>query len=104
MLAAITCPQISVAQGFTGAEFLEWSEESQSAYIQNAVTIASLISSRLDASHANCVSVWYFGESGIETHRKSDVIQSITEYLEYRPDAVLLAMIEKACGAYGELR
>ncbi|MEM1377066.1 MAG: hypothetical protein AAGG69_06725 [Pseudomonadota bacterium] len=101
MLAALSFPQVLSAEGFTGTEFLTWSETAQAAFFQNSVLMASTISSRLEETHATCVSDWYFGEAVDRGARNQEVLETIRQYPEFHPSAVVLAVIERECGQYG---
>ena len=58
MAVAVTAtyyPQKSVAQGFTGDQFLQRAEQSQSGYISTQIVMVATITSRIDTDLADCM-------------------------------------------------
>ena len=100
-IGMLLIPQNSTAEGFTGKDFLTWSAEAQEAFFQNSVLMASTISSRLNADHASCVSDWYFADAAKRPLRDAEILDTIKKRSDFHPSAVVLAVIERACGQYG---
>lgn len=101
MLASLCCPQVLQAEGFTGENFLGWSEAAQAAFFQNSVLMASTIASRLDAAQADCISTWYFGDTDLRNERDEELLYTVKAYPDFHPSAVVLAVVERECGQYG---
>lgn len=94
-----TYPQISRAEEFTGGKLLSWSEENQNFYFQTSVGMAALVSTQSDKKRSQCISEWYFDA---QTGNKSgnDAIRSaISEFADYHPQGVIIAVLQKACGS-----
>lgn len=100
MLAALICPQISLAEGFTGREFLAWQQASQDSYLQTSVTMASMIIAQTNAETGACVDDWYFGDQAMIDRRNAELRDQIEAYDGYHPSAVIAAVLQKQCGSF----
>ena len=90
-------PQISSAGIFKSGEVLEWPRDSQSFYYRTSVAMAGLIAARNSKDHSNCVDQWYF----LDTKKADEAItEMMRETPDYHPQAVILAMLQKACGSF----
>lgn len=84
------------AETFTSAQFLEWPAESQRFYFRTAIGMAGVIVRQNSKTQADCIDKWYFAdEAGAEAHVRS----VMKTYPAYHPLGVLVAVIEKRCGA-----
>jgi hypothetical protein len=93
-------PQKSAAEGFVGSEFLTWSIEGQDNYIGTAVTMATFVASRTNPETSTCLNTWYAGNEDIAAQRNADIRSAIARNAEYHPSAVILLVLEEACGAF----
>lgn len=100
--SALFNPQVSKADTFTGADLLKWSEASQVAYLQNAIIMAMTVSSRMSETHAACISEWFFEADGFRDARLADLNGAIEKYADYHPGGVIVAIVERECGAFGQ--
>lgn len=98
LVLALGFPQVSSAQGFTGAEFLTWSDEAQDSYIQTSITMATMVISETNNTAADCLDTWYLGEEDSQNERHAEIIGRINEFSTYHPSAVILVVIRNACG------
>lgn len=90
-------PQTSLAEGFTGKEFLEWSEKEQRGYLDAQLVMASSIAARIKPPLAACIATSYYGESGLSLDGFRGLISAIGDYGDYHPSTVLVVLIEQAC-------
>ncbi|MEP0505213.1 MAG: hypothetical protein ABJD13_12045 [Paracoccaceae bacterium] len=97
---ALSFPQVSAADSFTGAEFLAWSDEAKTAFLQNSIIMAQSVSSRGNEDHARCISAWFFDEGGFRDGKHEQLLSRIEEFPSNHPSAVLIAVIEKECGKF----
>lgn len=95
-------PQISVAEDAAHRDFMSWTPDAQTAFLQNTVIMASIVSSRTNPEHGDCISDWFFDGNGIQPSVRRDALETISQYRDFRPAAVLVALIEKACGPFGQ--
>lgn len=100
--AALMFAAAASADGFTGADVLEWDEEHQKGYFQTSVTMIGIVATQVDGREhiANCIDAWHGGPvEGAEMRaaRIREVMQGIPEY---HPQTVILAVIEKECGKF----
>ena len=85
------------AEGFTGADLLKWDRENQSFYFRASVGMAGLIAARNDKGHSDCVDRWYFSDT---ERGDAAIVDAVRKFPGHHPQAVILAMILKACGPY----
>lgn len=96
VLAAALVASSARAETFTSAQFLDWPTESQRFYFRTAIGMAGVIVRQNDKTQADCIDKWYFAdESSAETHVRS----VMKAYPTYHPLGVLVAVLEKRCGA-----
>lgn len=93
-------PQQSMAQGFTGTDFTDWSEVSQDSYIQSSVMMAGVIGTQIKPSISSCIDGWYFADIAIKADRNKVIRDTIAKYQDHHPSGVILAIIQKQCGAF----
>lgn len=98
--AALLCsgfyPQISYGETFKSAEFLEWPRDSQGFYLRTSIGMAGLIAGQNNDAQGKCISAWYFER---EEDAHDELLAVMEKNPEYHPRGVILAVIEKRCGA-----
>lgn len=102
VVAAVTAinPQISTAETFTGEQFLTWDVEGQNNYIGVAVVMASLIATRTNPSTGQCLDTWYAVDEDLAAARNTEIRAVIARNAEYHPSAVIMLVMEGACGSF----
>ncbi|MEM6275388.1 MAG: hypothetical protein AAF714_00445 [Pseudomonadota bacterium] len=91
-------PQVSAAEGFTGADFAAWPEASQDSYIQTSVTMAGVVLAQVRPDMSRCIDGWYFASDDMAARNKA-VRNLIAANSSYHPSGVILAAIQQACGS-----
>lgn len=92
------CPQDSTAQGFTGTDFAEWSEEEQDGYIQTSVTMVGVVMTQIRPEVSRCIDGWYWGD-GRKAERNAFIRETITGHaVDYHPAGTILAILIDQCG------
>jgi len=84
-------------QSFTSTQFLENSAEARSSYIAAAAMMAGVIAAQNKPSQARCVDEW------MAQNRKDQfaaVTKVMRQYGEHHPQGIILAVLQKACGAF----
>lgn len=101
-LSAITSsyPQKVSAEGFTGQEFLTWSETQQRGYLEAQVVMAGTIAARINPELAQCISSEFMSKNGLSASAFSGILGSVAEYETYHPSTLLVVLIEQDCGAF----
>lgn len=94
---AVFHPQVSKAEGFTGAEFSNWEPGAQDSYIQTSVTMAGMVLTRTKPEAATCIDDWYFADEHSD-RRNSFIRKTIASYQDYHPSGVILAILLQECG------
>jgi len=101
MAAALAiCPQESLAEGFTGAEFLSWSQAQQRSYVNAQLVMASSIVARAKPDMSQCLADHFYGEQGVTDEQFDALRKTIEDYETYHPSSVLVIVIENTCGTF----
>ena len=88
------------SQGFTGNEFLQWSRDSQEAFVANSISMIGIVASQSREDIALCIDYWYPQDRAIRDQRRKFLIDQISRFPDYHPQAVILAQIQKECGSF----
>ncbi|MEM6713309.1 MAG: hypothetical protein AAF590_13665, partial [Pseudomonadota bacterium] len=93
VVGAAIYPQKSVADGFTGEEFLTWSESGQNNYIGTSVTMATMVASRTNTVASDCLDQWYAASEEVAQMRNREMRDAISRNSEFHPSAVILLIL-----------
>jgi len=90
------------AEEFASAKVLEWSEGSQDSFFQTSVTMIGVVASQMEGkSHiARCIDGWYWDGDKASAEKNESIRDAMRRFPRYHPQAVILAVIEKACGEF----
>jgi len=102
LFIGLTYPQLSVAETFTSAEVLRWQESSQNALFQNSITMAGIVATQVRPSIAACINDWYGADEETGQMRYDEIREVLARFPEHHPQAIILAVVEKACGQFEE--
>lgn len=84
--------------GYTSAEFLERTIESQDAFMQTSVTMIGVVATQVRPEIAHCIDDWYGGDA---MDRRNNFIRSVMrEHSEFHPSGVVLAVVQRECGRF----
>ena len=86
--------------GTTTGDFLTWDANSQNAYLQNSISMAGVIASQAKPDIARCLDDWYFVDTATIQMRNTEILGIMASYREFKPQAVLLAVLEDVCGRF----
>lgn len=93
-------PHAEAADNFTSAELLKQPLKQQAAYIDIAVQMVGFVVSQNDGSQARCIDSWYFQDQATRDRKVQHVTEVMRQHPQYHPGSVVLAVLEKACGAF----
>lgn len=93
-------PQVSHAEGFTGADFARWPIDAQNSFIQTSVTMAAVIAAQTNEATAECLNAWYRPDTSLKGGRNDELRRIITDNPDYHPTGVILALLFKRCGSF----
>lgn len=91
-------PQTSFAEGFSGSDVLKWKVSSQDSYFRTSVSMTGVIASQNRNEAAQCIDKWYFVDTGTQRKRANHIRDVLGQYPDHNPQAVIFAIIRKACG------
>lgn len=88
------------AEEFASAKVLEWDRSAQNSLFQSSITMIGIVAAQMEEkSHiARCIDQWYAADS-IEK-RQDQIRNAMARFPTYHPQAVILAVVEKACGKF----
>lgn len=85
------------AEGFTAKDFLKLDEAHQKFWIEGAVDMMGLVAANTNNhQQGKCIMKWYYGDENAE--RNGLIIASMRKYEDVPPNAIMLALAERACG------
>lgn len=104
ILVAIVCASQSTvhAEGFLARDFLQLPDASKKFWLHGAMLTLSHIAANQNQELGQCVTDWYFNESIGE--RNWLILESMKKYPDVSPTTILIALTEKSCGKYSELK
>lgn len=97
-LCTIVCTQAGIADdGFKSSKFLTYPEDSQKSYIGSSAMMAGLIATQNQPGQAKCVDEW--ATKDFEANYRK-VVGTMKTFPDHHPTAVILAVLQKACGSF----
>lgn len=98
-LALVTYPQlVSAADMFTSESVLTWEERDQNALFQSSITMIGIVATQVRPDIARCINDWY--SASMIARRQEHIRDVMRQYPDHHPQAIILAVIEKACGQF----
>jgi len=103
-LSTLVCsvaPGAFAGDGFKASEFLTYPAQSQKSYITSSAMMAGLIASQNNRAQAVCIDDWVAQQSG---QGYGAVVEAMRKLPDYHPSAVIVAVLDKACGSFKYLK
>lgn len=94
---ALLAGGVQAGENFESTDFLAWKPANQAFYIEASVGMGSLIAAQMDKEKAGCIDDWYYDDEATANAR---VIKVMQQYPSYHPRGIILAVLEKECGAF----
>jgi len=101
-ILAVGSPQKTHADGLTSADFIAWDKPSQNSFLFSSVGMAAAIASQTEPKIAQCLNEWYFKGDDAREARNAEILEFMGQYETYHPTTVILAVVENACGEFGD--
>lgn len=89
-----------MAEDFTGQDLLRESKASQYAFVSTSIGMATMIAGQKNRNLSECIARWYWDDPRGDNARNDEILSVVAKLPDYPPQATLLAVIEKACGAF----
>ena len=86
------------ADAFTNKDLLALPELQRKGYIDGVISTLWQVAALENLETGQCVVDWYYGEKIKE--RNWLIMRSLEKYPDYRPENILIALTERACGSY----
>lgn len=86
----------------TNKEFLTWEKSQQDSFIAISVLTASVIATQVKQEMAECIGRWYNLANGGSDARHAQILDIMTEYPDNIPSGIVVAVIQKECGKFGD--
>ena len=102
LAAALICPQLAAADGFTGADLLKCQETQQNSFFQSNVTMIGFVAVHTGKHEqlAHCIDGWYWKDGRADPEKNAAIRGAMERFPNYHPQMVILAVVEKACGKF----
>lgn len=101
-ISSLFCIPVYAQNSDEASVFSERPISSQDAYIQVSVTMAALIAGQMDADMGACIDEWYTAADGVRTERNRELRAKIAEFSNFHVSAVILALVQQACGEFAD--
>lgn len=97
-LSTLVCSAGAGAEeAFKSSKFLTYPAQSQKSYITSSAMMAGLIASQNNRAQAVCIDDWVAQQSG---QGYGPVVEAMRKLPDYHPSAVIVAVLDKACGSF----
>lgn len=99
-LSTIVCILVTgvrAADGSKASEFLTNPTESQSGYIGASAMMAGLIATQNNRAQAVCIDDFVAKQKPLGYPQ---IVEAMRKYGEYHPSAIIMGVLEKACGKF----
>jgi hypothetical protein len=87
----------NAGEALKSSEFLKYSDSAQDSYITIAAGMAGVVATQNDGAQAGCIDQWVVAE---RSKGYQPVLQAMRQYPDYHPHAVIIAVLQKACGSF----
>ncbi len=69
---------------------------------QTSVGMMAIVATQLEnhAQLAECIDQWYFASDAVTQARNGEIREVMQRYGDYHPQAMIMAVVEKACGEF----
>lgn len=96
----ISAPQSQAAEPSNQMRKILNSERTlQDSFIGNAVLMIGVVAAQVEPKIADCINDWYLDAQDTNS-KNSEFLSTMKKYASYRPETVILAVVEKACGKF----
>jgi len=99
-LSTIVCSMAGGAlagEAFKSSQFLTYSAEARQSYITSSAMMAGLIASQNNPRQGKCIDDWIARQSA---QGYASVVEVMKRYPDHHPSAVIVAVLDKACGSF----
>lgn len=93
-------PQESVADGFTGDDFLKWDRSAQDSYFQTSLTMAAIIATETNKPSGDCLADWYLSPDADRDSRNTELRSIIEQNAAFHPSSVIYLVLAEECGPF----
>lgn len=109
IISAIIATMMVGSIGFAYAEskpskqmeqFLGFDRKTQDGFISTSVTMLAVIAAQTAPEIAKCVDNWYSVSTENAQMRNSEFLAVMRENQQYKPTAIVLAVVERECGKF----
>lgn len=100
VLISVLYPQAVGANNFKSSAVLEWDQSSQDAMFRTSVTMVGIVATQTGEHNHLAECIDRETASGGEADRNDRIRAAMKRFPSHHPQAVILAVIEKACGKF----
>ncbi|QPH54749.1 hypothetical protein [Pontivivens ytuae] len=100
---ALTYPQLVQADDFTSASVLSWEDSAQDSFFRTSIVMTNIVASQTGQHDhiMTCINGWYETQA-LQAERHQQIRTVMAQYPDLHPQAIILAVIQDACGSFGE--
>ncbi|CTQ55598.1 hypothetical protein LP7551_04141 [Roseibium album] len=95
--SVLLCMRGYAETGLTSKEFLTWSENNKSSYVQISMMSMNMIALENDQKQSDCIGAWFTSDRRAGEQYIYEVMQKAPDF---HPVGVIMAVLEKKCGPF----
>lgn len=96
-------PQARAVDGTRIEEFLSWDRAAQDTFINVSVLTAGVIATQIRPDFAGCIGDWYSNTDVGKEKRRTEILDIMAGYPTHLPSGIIIAILQKECGKFGDL-
>ncbi len=93
----------SHAEETTVREFLTWERQAQDSFFTTSILTAAVIATQIRPNFAECIGNWYSLTDEGNAKRHQEMLNVMGKYPDLIPSGIVIAVLQKECGNFGEL-
>lgn len=101
-VALASYPQLIAAEGFTGADVLEWTDSQRASLIDTSLAMLSVVAARSEQTRpiTGCLFEWYWSSEDQKAAAVLEITEAFQRFGEHDPQAIILVLVERQCGSF----
>lgn len=89
-------------QQTTVRDFLTWAEDRQASFFRSTIFTSAVIASQISPTMVDCIDGWYASGGVSSPERNLEILQVMQGFPESHPTTIVIAVIQRECGNFGD--
>ncbi len=101
-LTLLSCPQAQANTNTTVSGFLKFDPASQATFFDTTVWTIAVVTSQFRQELSSCIADWYTNEPTTIRQRQQEILDVMQNFPDGYPTGVIIAVLQKKCGKFGQ--